>query len=76
MCETFAKRYGWNAVETPEILCILVSKLPGALRHRWNKRVFAIRQNFKKEPCLSDFTKLANEEIILVSDPIFSREAV
>ena len=36
-CETFSKITNWNSLETPETLCILVSKLPGGLRDRWNR---------------------------------------
>ena len=30
--DTFSKSTAWNALKTPETLCILVSKLPGSLR--------------------------------------------
>ena len=33
-CEKFSKNTAWNALETPEMLCILVLKLPGSLRDR------------------------------------------
>ena len=40
-CEMFANGMEWNALDTPETLCILVSKLPGGLRDRWNRKVFS-----------------------------------
>ena len=75
-CETFSKITNWNSLETPETLCVLVSKLPGGLRGRWNRTVQGIRRSYGREPCLSDFSGFAKEETILVNDPIFSREAV
>ena len=38
-CETFCKSTAWTSLETPEILYILVSKLSGNLRDRWNGKV-------------------------------------
>ena len=75
-CETFPKSTAWNALETPETLCILVLKLPGSLRDRWNRKVQAVRQNSGREPCLSDFASFIHEKITLVNDPIFSKDAV
>ena len=75
-CETFSKSTSWNSLEMPEILCVLVSKLTEGLRDRWNRTVQGIRGSYGREPCLSDFSGFVNEEIILVNDPIFSREAV
>ena len=75
-CETFSKSIAWNALETLETLCILVSKLPGSLRDRWNRRIQVVRRSFGREPCLSDFASFVHEETTLVNDPIFSKDAV
>ena len=75
-CETFSKSTAWNALETPETFCILVSKLPGSLRDRWNRKVQAVRKNSRREPCLSDFASFVHDETTLVNDPIFSKDAV
>ena len=74
-CETFSKSTAWNALETPETLCILVSKLRGSLRDRWNRNVEVVRRSFGREPCLSDFASFVHEETTLVNDPIFSKDA-
>ena len=74
-CETFSKITNWNPLETPETLCVLVSKLPSGLRGTWNRTVQGMR-SYGREPCLSDFSGFEKEETILVNDPIFSREAV
>ena len=75
-CETFSKSAAWNALETSGTLCILVSKLPGSLRDRWNRKVQVVRRSFGREPCLSDFSSFVYEETTLVNDPIFSKDAV
>ena len=66
-CETFSKSTNWNSLETPETLYVLVSKLPGGLRDRWNRTVQGIRRSYDREPCLSDFSGFVNEETILVN---------
>ena len=75
-CETFSKSAAWNGLETPGTLCILVPKLPGSLRDRWNRKVQVVRRSFGREPCLSDFASFVHEETTLVNDPIFSKDAV
>ena len=63
-CETFSKSTAWNALETPEKICILVSKLPGRLRDRWNRKIQVVRRNCERKPCLSDFASFAHEETL------------
>ena len=47
--ETFSKSTVWNALESPETLCVLVSKLLGSIRDRWNRKVEVVRINFGRE---------------------------
>ena len=75
-CETFSKSIAWNALETPEMLCILVSKLPHSLRDKWNRKVQMVRRSFGREPYLSDFVSFVHEEATLVIDSDFSKDAV
>ena len=75
-CEAFSKSTAWNALETQETLCILVSKLPRSLRDRWNRKVQVVRRSFGREPCLSDFASFVHDETTGVNDPIFSKDAV
>ena len=42
----------WNSVDTPEILCVLVSKLPANTRDRWNRKVLIIRGQHRREKTL------------------------
>ena len=55
---------------------MLVSKLPGNMRDRWSRRVLTIRRKQVREPDMKDFIHFINDETIIVSDPIFSKEAI
>ena len=43
-CESISNNQHWNALDTPEILCMLISKLPGVLMDRRNRKVQNIRR--------------------------------
>ena len=43
-CEGVAKEQLWNAITIPDILCMLVSKLPNGLIDRWNRTAYNIRK--------------------------------
>ena len=60
----------WNALDSPDILCMLITKLPRGIMERWNRKVLNIR-----EPTLDDMTYFT-EEIVLMNDPLFSREVL
>ena len=65
----------WNSLDTPDILCVLISKLPGNARNGWNRKVMMIWRSHGREPGLSDFIDFVDEEI-LPSDSLFSLEAL
>ena len=66
----------WNALDTPDILCMLTSKLPSGIMERWNREVLKIRRQQHREPNLADFTKYVEDELVLMSDSLFSRQAL
>ena len=66
----------WNTLDTPDILCMLTSKLPSGIMERWNREVLKIRRQQHQEPNLEDFTKYVEDEAILMSDSLFSRQAL
>ena len=74
-CESISDNQHWNALDTPEILCMLISKLPGVLMDRWNRKVQNIRRRELREPDLTDFVQFMEEETLLMNNPLFSREA-
>ena len=53
-CESVSESQDWNALDTPEMLCMLISKVPGQLMDRWNRTVQAIRRKQRREPDLQD----------------------
>lgn len=76
-CQTASAGMVWNAIDTPDIICMLVSKLPGKLQYSWNKKVYHMRHSsHPREPTLEDLIALVDEETTLVSDPLFSRDGI
>ena len=75
-CESVSESQDWNALGTLEMLCTLISKLPGGLMDRRNKTVQAIRRKQIREPDLQDLIQFVEEETTLVNDLLFSREAL
>ena len=75
-CESVSESQEWNTLDTLEMLCMLISKLPGGLMDRQNRTVQAIRRKQRREPDLQDLIQFVEEETILMNDPLFSREAL
>ena len=75
-CQSVADFSKWNALDTPDVLCLLVSKFPGSLIDRWSRKVLGIRRHQLREPNLQDLIELVEIENALVHDPMFSREAI
>ena len=63
-------------MDTPKVMCMLLSKLPGGTRDKWSRRVLLIKTKQGKEPELADFIDFLNDENLIVNDPVFSTEAV
>ena len=53
-------------LDTPDIMQILLLKLQGSARNKWSRNILNIRREHKRKPDLK----------FIVSDPIFSKEAV
>ena len=53
-CDSVMSKQQWNILDTPDILCTLISKLPGNARDRWNRKVFNVRRRDRREPALTD----------------------
>ena len=64
----------WTVLDTPDIMCMLLLKLPGTARNKWSRNVLTIPKRHKREPDLTDFIHFVNDETLIVSDPIFSKE--
>ena len=64
-----------QALDSPEFLRTSQLKLPIHLQERWNRTSMRLRQTYDSLPSFTDFTKFVEEEMRLVNDPMFSREA-
>ena len=73
-CRSVAANQRWNTLNSLDILCMMASKLPDSLTGRWNREVANIRRHHRREPDLEDFIMYIEEETMLMSDPLFSRE--
>ena len=75
-CENVGHLQIWNVFNTPDIICMLLSKLPGSARDKWSRKALTIRQYQRREPELSDFIKFVDNEALIVRNPLFSKDAV
>ena len=75
-CQSITKSREWNPLDTPDVVCMMLSKLPGKIRDKWLRAVMDVRTKEHREGTLGDFIKLIHEETMLVNDPLFSKEAV
>ena len=75
-CQSIIGGNKWNALDSPESICMVLSRLPGQLRDRWNREVYSISAKHSREPELKDLINYVDKETALVSDPLFSKEAV
>ena len=66
----------WNSFDTADNLCIIASKLPPPCQDKWNRRVIDIRSRFEREPSFKDLLSFVENEMIVASDPLFSKEAL
>ena len=60
----------WNALDSPDILCKVISKLRGEKMERRNRRCQV------REPILDDLVDFIEEDTILIKDPLFSHEVL
>ena len=66
----------WNALDSPDIFCMLISNLPGVIMERQERKVLNIRKCHLREPTINDITDFIEEETILMNEPLFSCEAL
>ena len=62
-------------LDSPDVICMILSKTPGHLQDRWNRNALRIRRIETKKLGLLDLTNFIEHEIILVNGPLFSRQA-
>ena len=55
---------------------MLFSKLLGRVRDKWSRKVLTIRRRGNREPEMAGFIQFVYDENLVVTDPVFSKEAV
>ena len=75
-CQSRQYSHDQILLDTPDVICMILLKVPGFLQDRWNRHVHKIRKNQTREPGLLDLTNFIEDKMNLVNDPLFSREAV
>ena len=62
-------------IDNPDVICMLLAKLPTYIQDRFNRKVYTIKHAEGREGKLSDLIDLVHKETVLVNDPLFSRDA-
>ena len=75
-CQTMSYGTSKNPLDSPDVICMTHSKVPGPLQDLWNRNLLRIRRTETREPGLLDLTNFIEDKMILVNDPLFPREAV
>ena len=75
-CENIRHRQSWNIFDTPDIMCMVLSKLPGSATDKWSSKVLTIKQNERRKAELLSFIKFVANETLIVSDSLISKAAV
>ena len=70
-CETITQMQTCNVLETSEVMCMLLSKLPGSTRDKWSRKVLGITRKQKGDPELADLIDFVSDENLIVNDPVF-----
>ena len=60
-CESACYGQNWNTIDISEMMCLVLSKLLGSSREKWNRTVFNIRRRHLREP---DFAALIHFVLI------------
>lgn len=65
-----------DVLDTPEVMCMLLSKLPGGARDKWLRKVLGFRWKLKGDPDLDGLIDFVSDEDLIVNDHDISNEAV
>ena len=64
-----------NPLDSPDLICMIVSKVPGHLQDRWKRYIWELGEQ-KQGNLLLDLTNFIEDEMIVISYTLLSREAV
>ena len=57
-------------------MCLVLSKLPGNSRQKWNRNALNIRRMHLREPDFTDLIYFVDDEVTLANDPLFSKDVL
>ena len=60
-CKSIPQARQWNPVDTPDVICMLLSKLPGVIRDKWARLVMNVRRKKEREATLGGFIGFITE---------------
>ena len=75
-CQTVRVSIKHNPWDTPEMICMILARLPLHFQDRWNRNTLFLRKRDAREPTLIDLAIFVESEMTLVNDPFYCREAV
>ena len=75
-CENATYQQNWNTTDTPEMMCLVLSKLSGNSREKWKRTVLNIRRRHLREPYFADLILFVDDEATLAHDPFFFKDAL
>ena len=75
-CQNLQYRNNQNPLDIPDVICMIILKILGFLRDRWNGHIHKIRKNQTREPGLPNLTNFVEDEMNVVKDLLFFRKAV
>lgn len=61
-------------LDIPEIMCLVLSKLPENVGKKWKRKVVNIKIRHPIEPDFADLIQFVDNEAILANAPLFSEE--
>ena len=75
-CQTMSYGTSKNPLDSPDVICMILSEFSGHLQDSWNINALRIRRTDTRELELLDLTNFNEDEMIIVNDPLFPKEAV
>ena len=76
MCQFLSSSSQNNPLDTPEIIYMILSKLPVHPQDWWNRNTLKMRRMHSREPQWLDLANFVEDKMALVSDPLDSRDDV
>ena len=67
-CQSLSRSSRNNPLDTPDIICMILSKLPVYLQDRWNRNTLEMCRMHSRQPYLFDFVNFVEDEMTIVSD--------